>query len=82
MLENRGASANLDRAPPCAPNCRCSIHPLAGPNTGRELIEMVVYAGLPPAMPSPQDERDKKNKLVQWLRSNEFMVATKDGFAR
>src|SRR5438132_6967545 len=52
---------------------------LAGPNTGRELIEMVVYAGLPPAMPSWQEERDKKNKFMQWLRSNGFMVVTKDG---
>src|SRR5881398_3754088 len=52
---------------------------LAGPNTERELIEMVVYAGLPPAMPSWQEERDKKNKFVQWLRSNGFMVVTKDG---
>src|SRR5213083_811818 len=52
---------------------------LAGPNTGRDLIEMVVYAGLPPAIPAWQDERDKKNKLVQWLRSNGFVVATKDG---
>ena len=52
---------------------------LAGPATGRELIEMVVYAGLPPAMPVWQEERDKKNKFVQWLRSNGFMVVTKDG---
>src|SRR5207244_10655588 len=52
---------------------------LAGPNTGRELIEMVVYAGLPPAMPIWQDERDKKNKFMQWIRSNGFMVVTKDG---
>ena len=52
---------------------------LAGENTGRELIEMVVYAGLPPAMPIWQEERDKKNKFVQWLRSNGFMVVTKDG---
>jgi uncharacterized LabA/DUF88 family protein len=52
---------------------------LAGPSTGRELIEMVVYAGLPPAMPIWQDERDKKNKFMQWLRSNGFMVVTKDG---
>ena len=52
---------------------------LAGPTTGRELIEMVVYAGLPPAMPSWQEERDKKSKFVQWLRSNGFMVVTKDG---
>src|SRR5437764_2200256 len=52
---------------------------LDGENTGRELIEMVVYAGLPPAMPIWQEERDKKNKFVQWLRSNGFMVVTKDG---
>ena len=52
---------------------------LAGPNTGRDLIEMVVYAGLPPATPAWQVERDKKNKFMHWLRSNGFMVVTKDG---
>jgi uncharacterized LabA/DUF88 family protein len=52
---------------------------LAGPATGCDLIEMVVYAGLPPAMPAWQEERDKKNKFVQWLRANGFMVVTKDG---
>jgi uncharacterized LabA/DUF88 family protein len=52
---------------------------LAGPDTGRDLIEMVVYAGLPPAIPTWQDERDKKNKFVHWLRSNGFLVVTKDG---
>jgi uncharacterized LabA/DUF88 family protein len=52
---------------------------LVGPNTGRTLIEMVVYTGLPPAIPAWQDERDKKNKFVHWLRSNGFMVVTKDG---
>src|SRR5436853_2251530 len=52
---------------------------LAGPNTERDLIEMVVYAGLPPAIPTWQEERDKKNKFVHWLRANGFMVVTKDG---
>ena len=52
---------------------------LAGSATGRELIEMVVYAGLPPAIPTWQEERDKKNKFVHWLGSNGFMVVTKDG---
>ena len=52
---------------------------LAGPDTGRDLIEMVVYAGLPPAIPIWQEERDKKNKFMHWLRSNGFMVVTKDG---
>ena len=52
---------------------------LAGAESGRDLIEMVVYAGLPPAIPLWQDERDKKNKFVYWLRSNGFIVVTKDG---
>ena len=52
---------------------------LGGTATGRDLIEMVVYAGLPPAIPTWQEERDRKNKFVQWLRSNGFMVITKDG---
>src|SRR3989442_6124188 len=52
---------------------------LAGPDTGRDLIEMVVYAGLPPAIPLWHEERDKKNKFIHWLRSNGFMVVTKDG---
>ena len=52
---------------------------LGGPETGRELIEMVVYAGLPPPISLWQEERDKKNKFMHWLRSNGFMVVTKDG---
>ena len=46
---------------------------------GRELIEAVIYAGLPPAMPEWQAERDKKNKFLHWLRSHGFLVMTKDG---
>jgi uncharacterized LabA/DUF88 family protein len=45
----------------------------------RQLIEAVVYAGLPPAMPSWQAERDKKNKFLFWLRSHGFLVVEKDG---
>jgi uncharacterized LabA/DUF88 family protein len=45
----------------------------------RELIEMVVYAGLPPAMTEWQTERDKKNKFLHWLRSHGFLVMTKEG---
>lgn len=45
----------------------------------RELVEMVVYAGLPPAMTEWQTERDKKNKFLHWLRSNGFLVVAKDG---
>ena len=45
----------------------------------RELIEMVVYAGLPPAMTEWQTEREKKSKFLFWLRSNGFLVVTKEG---
>src|SRR3954468_5953842 len=51
---------------------------LVGGKTGRSLIEMVVYAGRPPAIPVWQEERDKKNKFVHWLRSNGFLAVTKD----
>ena len=46
---------------------------------GREVIEMVLYVGLPPAMTVWQTERDKKSKFVHWLRTNGFLVMTKDG---
>ncbi len=52
---------------------------LAGAESGRELIEMVVYAGMPPSIPLWQEEREKKNKFVHWLRSNGFLFVTKDG---
>jgi uncharacterized LabA/DUF88 family protein len=52
---------------------------LAGSDSGRDLIEMVVYAGLPPPIPHWQEEREKKNKFMHWLRSNGFLVVTKDG---
>ena len=46
---------------------------------GRRLIEMVVYAGLPPPMAEWQNEREKKNKFLHWLRSNGFLVVSKEG---
>ncbi|HEX4084320.1 MAG TPA: NYN domain-containing protein [Chthoniobacteraceae bacterium] len=46
---------------------------------GRGLLEMVVYAGLPPGIPEWQGELDKKNKFIFWLRSHGFMVVTKEG---
>jgi uncharacterized LabA/DUF88 family protein len=52
---------------------------LARVDEGRRLIEMVVYVGLPPAMPEWQVERDKKNKFLHWLRSHGFLVVAKDG---
>lgn len=52
---------------------------LAKADEGRELIEMVIYAGLPPLMPEWQNEREKKNKFLHWLRSNGFLVVAKEG---
>ena len=46
---------------------------------GRELIEMVIYVGLPPAMAEWQTEREKKNKFLHWLRAHGFLVMTKEG---
>lgn len=45
----------------------------------RALLEMVVYAGLPPAMTEWQAERDRKNKFLHWLRAHGFLVVTKEG---
>ena len=45
----------------------------------RDPLEMVIYAGLPPAMPEWQAERDKKNKFLHWLRSHGFLVMTQEG---
>jgi uncharacterized LabA/DUF88 family protein len=47
---------------------------------GRRLVEMVVYLGLPPSTPEWQIERDKKGKFAHWLRSNGFLVVTKEGW--
>src|SRR5262249_28681510 len=52
---------------------------LAGPDTGRDLVEMVVYAGLPPAIPTWQKERDRKSEFYHWLSPDGFMFVTKDG---
>ncbi len=52
---------------------------LCDEKSGRTLIEMVVYVGLPPAMAVWQNEREKKSKFIHWLRSNGFLVVAKDG---
>ena len=52
---------------------------LARTDRGWELIEMVIYAGLPPPMLEWQAEREKKNKFLHWLRSNGFLVVVKEG---
>src|SRR5579884_2317058 len=52
---------------------------LIDPEEGREPLEFVVYVGLPPSMPAYQEQREKKLKFVYWLRTNGFLVVTKDG---
>ena len=46
---------------------------------GRQLIEIVIYAGLPPPMVEWQSEREKKAKFLHWLRCHGFLVVVKDG---
>lgn len=45
----------------------------------RQVIETVVYSGLPPAMPAWQAEREKKAKFLHWLRFHGFLVTTREG---
>ena len=52
---------------------------LVNAGRSRELIEMVIYAGLPPPMPEWQSEREKKSKFLHWLRCSGFLVVAKDG---
>jgi uncharacterized LabA/DUF88 family protein len=52
---------------------------LADPNEGRELVEMVVYVGLPPTMPEFAEQREKRERFLHWLRCKGFLVVTKDG---
>jgi uncharacterized LabA/DUF88 family protein len=52
---------------------------LANPQEGRELLEFVVYVGLPPDMDDYRDKRSKKLKFVHWLRTQGFLVVPKDG---
>ena len=52
---------------------------LADPEEGRELIEMVLYVGLPPDRERFKDQRKTKEKFVYWAKSRGFMVVTKEG---
>ncbi|WP_315788300.1 NYN domain-containing protein [Fischerella sp. JS2] len=55
---------------------------LADPKEGRELIEMVIYIGLPPARERFEEQRKTKEKFVYWARSNGFLVVSKEGKAK
>ncbi|MBN2232230.1 MAG: NYN domain-containing protein [Deltaproteobacteria bacterium] len=43
------------------------------------LVEMVVYIGLPPAVPELQDRRSGKERFARKLQQLGFLVVTKDG---
>ena len=56
---------------------------LANEAEGRRLIEMVMYVGLPPVnMAEFQLARERKMRFVHWLRTQGFLVVTKDGSPR
>ena len=48
----------------------------------RELVEMVIYVGLPPATPEWMDKREAKRHYIHWLRSQGFLVYEKNGQPR
>ncbi len=52
---------------------------LANPDEGRELIEMVIYTGLPPARERFQEQRRRAESFVNRTKSEGFMVVTKEG---
>lgn len=49
---------------------------------GRDLIEMVIYVGLPPATPEWLEKREAKRHYIHWLRSQGFLVYEKNGQPR
>ena len=55
---------------------------LADPKEGRELIEMVLYVGLPPDKERFAQTRKAKEKFIYWAKSNGFLVVAKEGKAK
>jgi uncharacterized LabA/DUF88 family protein len=55
---------------------------LADPKEGRELIESVIYIGVPPDKERFEEQRKSKEKFVYWAKSNGFLVVTKEGKAK
>ncbi|WP_339382190.1 NYN domain-containing protein [Aetokthonos hydrillicola] len=55
---------------------------LADPKEGRELIEMVIYIGLPPAKERFEEQRKSKEKFIYWAKSNGFLVVAREGKAK
>ena len=48
----------------------------------RQLVEMVIYVGLPPATPEWMDKREAKRHYIHWLKSQGFLVYEKNGQPR
>lgn len=48
----------------------------------RQLVEMVIYVGLPPATPEWMEKREAKRHYIHWLRSQGFLVYEKSGQPR
>jgi uncharacterized LabA/DUF88 family protein len=55
---------------------------LADPKEGRELIEIVIYVGLPPGKGRFEEQRKAKEKFIYWAKSNGFLVVTREGKAK
>ncbi|AFZ11552.1 protein of unknown function DUF88 [Crinalium epipsammum PCC 9333] len=55
---------------------------LANSQEGRELIEMVIYVGLPPARERFEEQRKTKERFIYWAKSNGFLVVVKEGKAK
>ncbi|MCL1475858.1 NYN domain-containing protein [Argonema antarcticum] len=55
---------------------------LADPAEGRELIEMVIFVGLPPDRERFEEQRKAKEKFIYWAKSNGFLVVSKEGKAK
>ncbi len=52
---------------------------LADPKEGRELIEMVLYVGLPPERDRFKEQRKTKEKFIYWAKRCGFLVVAKEG---
>ncbi|WP_410669453.1 NYN domain-containing protein [Amycolatopsis sp. cmx-4-68] len=52
---------------------------LANPQEGRQLIEMVMYVGLPPSNDEFKQQRESKLRWVRSLEFRGFVVVTKEG---
>ena len=55
---------------------------LVSQEEGREMVEMVLYVGLPPVADAWAEARKKKLGFVHYLRTQGFLVVTKDGTPR